>query len=203
MRGGGGLGTITGLWGRSLVRVGGSFICMERPSNAAFSSAMRLRILSLKVSEVRRQQPAIALDIPLMAQDFLGSHIDRHRRRLFSEGHKGPFGGVARVYPAEPGQYTNSESKTGSWSGGRPIGAGIGGRRARLLEGVPSPLPGGPSRRATTGFAAAWSAMAGLGEAAGDRTVAGMVSAAARLLRASQVDALRRLRNRRLAGQNL
>ena len=28
--------------GRSLVRVGGSFICMERRSNAAFSSAMRL-----------------------------------------------------------------------------------------------------------------------------------------------------------------
>ena len=28
--------------GRSLVRVGGSFICMESRSNAAFSSAMRL-----------------------------------------------------------------------------------------------------------------------------------------------------------------
>ena len=100
-------------------------------------------------------------------------------------------------------QYTNSESRRGVGQAVGPIGAGIGGRRARLLEGVPSPLPGGPSRRATTGFAAAWSAMAGLGEAAGDRTVAGMVSAAARLLRASQVDALRRLRNRRLAGQNL
>ena len=32
-----------------------------------------MKILALKVSELRRQQPAIALDIPLMAQDFLGS----------------------------------------------------------------------------------------------------------------------------------
>ena len=60
-------------------------------------------------------------------------------------------------------------------------GASIGGRRARLLEGVPSPLPGGPSRRATTGFAAAWSAMAGSGEPPGTELSLG-VSAAARLL---------------------
>ena len=47
-----------------------------------------MEILALKISEVRRKQPAIALDIPLMAQDFLGSHIHRHHRR--SQGC--PFG---------------------------------------------------------------------------------------------------------------
>ena len=51
-----------------------------------------MEILTLEVSEVRRKQPAIALDTPLMAQDFLGSHIHRHHRRLFSKGHEGPFG---------------------------------------------------------------------------------------------------------------
>jgi hypothetical protein len=51
-----------------------------------------MEILTLEVSEVRRKQPAIALDIPLMTQDFLNSHIHRHHRRLFSKGHEGPFG---------------------------------------------------------------------------------------------------------------
>ena len=64
-------------------------------------------MLALKISEVRRQQPAIALDIPLMAQDFLGSHINRHRRRLFSEGHNSFRVVVARVAPASEIQHGN------------------------------------------------------------------------------------------------
>ena len=60
-----------------------------------------MKILALKVSEVRRQQPAIAPDIPLMAQNFLGSHINRHRRRLFSEGHKEFLSGATAV--VQPG----------------------------------------------------------------------------------------------------
>ncbi len=40
-----------------------------------------MEIMTLEVSEVRRKQPAIALDIPLMTQDFLNSHIHRHHRR--------------------------------------------------------------------------------------------------------------------------
>jgi hypothetical protein len=71
-----------------------------------------MKILALKVSEVRRQQPAIALDIPLMAQDFLGSHIDRHRRRLFSEGHKGPFGWWCQGFAPPSGiQHANATMK--------------------------------------------------------------------------------------------
>ena len=66
-----------------------------------------MKILALKVSELRRQQPAIALDIPLMAQDFLGSHINRHRRRLFSEGHNSFRVVVARVAPASEIQHGN------------------------------------------------------------------------------------------------
>ena len=70
-------------------------------------------MLALKVSEVRRQQPAIALDIPLMAQDFLGSHIDRHRRRLFSEGHKGPFGWWWQGLPRRARYNMRTESQDG------------------------------------------------------------------------------------------
>ncbi len=52
-----------------------------------------MKIRALKVSEVRRQQPAITLDIPLMAQDFLGSHIHRHHRRLSAKVMKVLSGG--------------------------------------------------------------------------------------------------------------
>ena len=64
-------------------------------------------MLALKVSEVRRQQPAIALDIPLMAQDFLGSHIDRPSSPLQRRS-QGPFRVVvARVAPPSEIQHAN------------------------------------------------------------------------------------------------
>jgi hypothetical protein len=79
-----------------------------------------MKILALKVSEVRRQQPAIALDIPLMAQDFLGSHIDRHPSSPLQRRSQGSFRlVVARVCPAEPDTIYELRVKTGSWSGGR------------------------------------------------------------------------------------
>jgi hypothetical protein len=56
-----------------------------------------MKILALKVSEVRRQQPAIALDIPLMAQRVV----------------------VARVCPAERDTTCEQRVKTKSWAGGR------------------------------------------------------------------------------------
>src|SRR4051812_1339150 len=92
-----------------------------------------MKILALKVSEVRRQQPAIALDIPLMAQDFFGSHIDRHRRRHFSEGHKDFLsGGGGKGLPRRARYNMRTESQEGE----------LGRRSTRLAPGV---------RRATVG----------------------------------------------------
>jgi hypothetical protein len=72
-----------------------------------------MEILTLEVSEVRRKQPAIALDIPLMGQDFLNSHIHRHHRRFFSEGHKVLSGGGGKGLPRRARYNLRTESQDG------------------------------------------------------------------------------------------
>jgi hypothetical protein len=81
-----------------------------------------MKILALKVSEVRRQQPTIALDIPLMAQDFLGSHIDRHIIASSAKVTRVLSGGGGKGLPRRARYNMGTESQARQAVG--PIGAG-------------------------------------------------------------------------------